>query len=159
MTDLELLFLVLGIIYLWECGWWATRGSLGVRTWLGKHWTIARPSRAFGTQRAGLVVAAPLPPLGTLLTTHGFPLSLSPQGVLTQVGPGLDLSAAGPQLGRFVAFADLKQIEPRAKSVRLNGKEFLKAASPIFAAHLADLLEKVKSAKLEDRTKLIEREL
>jgi len=155
MTDLELLFLVLGIIYLWECGWWAKRGSFGFRTWLGKHWTIATPSRAFGTQRSGLVVSAPLPPLGTLLTTHNFPLLLSPEGVLSQVSPGFDLNAPG----RFVAFAELKKVEASGKSVRVNGKEFLKAASPIFAAYLADLLEKVRSAKVEDRKKLIEQEV
>jgi hypothetical protein len=159
MTDLELLFLVLGIIYLWECGWWAKRGSLGFRTWLGKRWTIARPSRAFGTQHAGLVVAAPLPPLGTLLTTHAFPLSLSPQGVLAYVSPGLDLSGPGPQPGRFAPFSEIQQLEARAKSLRLNGKEFLKTASPTFAAHLANILEQLKSAKAEDRKKIIEREL
>ena len=159
MTDLELLFLVLGIIYLWECGWWASRSSLGFRTWLGKGWTVARPSRAFGTQRAGLVVAAPLPPLGTLLTTHTFPLLLSPDGVLAYANPGLDLSGPGPRPGRFAPFAEIKQIEARAKSIRLNGKEFLRTASPTFAAHLAYILEQLRLAKVEDRKKIIEREL
>ncbi len=159
MTDLELLFLVLGIIYLWECGWWANRSSLGFRTWLGKRWTIAGPSRAFGTQRAGLVMAAPLPPLGTLLTTHGFPLSLSPQGVLTHASPGLDLSGPGPRPGRFATFTEIKQIDARAKSIRLNGKEFLRTASPTFAAHLAYILEQLRLAKVEDRKKIIERAL
>jgi hypothetical protein len=91
--------------------------------------------------------------------THGFPLSLSPQGVLAYVSPGLDLSGPGPQPVRFALFDEIKQIDARAKSVRVNGKEFVKTASPTFAAHLAYILEQLRSAKAEDRKKIIEREL
>ena len=34
MSELDLLFLVLAVLYGWECSWWVPRGSVAFRTWL-----------------------------------------------------------------------------------------------------------------------------
>jgi hypothetical protein len=159
MTDLELLFLVLGIIYLWECCWWAKRGAFGFRTWLGKRWSATEPSRSLGTQSAGLVLAVPLPPLGTLVTSQVLPLALSPDAVLAPAGPDAGLRIGGAQEGNLVSFAEMTRVETRAKTVYINGKPFLKSASPGVAAYLAGVIDRVRATKSSERKAVLEREM
>ena len=66
MSDLQLLFLVLALLYGWECACWVGRGSVAIRSWLGRRWRITHPGTLLGNQRGGFVFAHPLPPLGTL---------------------------------------------------------------------------------------------
>ena len=82
MSDLELLFLVLVVIYGWECACWVRRGSVALRTWFGRRWRLAHPGELLGNQRGGFVFAPPLPPLGTVLTGNQYPLSLSAEAAL-----------------------------------------------------------------------------
>ena len=159
MTDLELLFLVLGIIYLWECGWWAKRGAIGFRSWLGKNWRLAQPSRLLGNQHGGFVFAPPLPPLGTLLTSHGPYLSISPDAVLAYAPPSIDLAGRSPQAGSFFRFEEIQQIVAKGKKVWVNGQLLLKAASPASASYLAEALGKLRQSKPSERTQAIEQEL
>ena len=152
MTDLELLFLVLGIIYCWECSCWAGQGLVGFRSWLGKSWSPVKPSRVLGTQRAGMIAAVPLPPLGTLFLSQSLPFSISSTGV-TAGGAVASSNAA------FLPFAEINKIEARASSLLLNSKPFVKASSPHSATYLAGFLEKVRSAKPDERNQILEREL
>src|SRR5207249_2715145 len=85
MSDLELLFLILALIYGWECACWLPRGSVAFRTWFGKRWRLVNPGMLLGNQNGGFVFAHPLPPLGTILAATQFPLSLSPEAVLVHV--------------------------------------------------------------------------
>ena len=48
MSDLELLFLVIAILYAWECACWLQLGSVGFLTWFGTRWRIAHPWHATG---------------------------------------------------------------------------------------------------------------
>src|SRR5215472_6898747 len=120
MTDLELLFLVLGIIYVWECGLWARRGSLGFRTWLWTRWTVTQPSKLLGNQNAGVILAHPLPPLGSLLLGHCFPLSISPEAVLSRVPLSIDPARRSSQPERFFRFDEIKKVEVKGRKVLFN---------------------------------------
>src|SRR3954447_2009772 len=105
MTDLQLLFVVLAVIYFWECACWLPRGSVAFLTWFGRRWRQAHPAGLLGNQRGGFVIAPPLPPLGSLLVANQFPLSLSPDGVLAYVAPTVNPGGRPPQSGAFIAFA------------------------------------------------------
>ena len=157
MSDLELLFLVLGIIYVWECGWWAKRGSIGFRTWLGKSWALTQPSRLLGNQTSGLVLAHPLPPLGTLLTCHVWPLSISPDAVLSYVPPSVDAARRIPGTGTLFRWDGIKRVEAKGKKVQVDGKLLVRAASPSFGSFVAAKLEIVRQASKADRKRIIER--
>ncbi|HZR15698.1 MAG TPA: hypothetical protein VFE51_00100 [Verrucomicrobiae bacterium] len=159
MTDLELLFLVLGIIYVWECGWWAKSGTVGFRTWLGKRWQITMPSRLLGNQQGGVILAPPFPPLGTLLASHSFPLSISLDGVLAYVPPSIDPARRGAQSGQFFSFEEIRSVEAAAKKVRINGKLLLTAASPVSAASLAAIIDRLRKLPATERRRAIEREI
>ena len=52
MTDLELLFLVLAVVYGWECACWTPRGSVGFVTWRGRRYEIANIAGKWKTSSA-----------------------------------------------------------------------------------------------------------
>ena len=140
MTDLELLFLVLAVLYLWECTCWVRKGAVGFQTWLGVHWRIAHPGTVLGNARGGFILANPLPPLGTLLLGYQQPVSVSKQGVLAFVSPGVNPGGRPPQSGNWLPWGQVQKIQPGGKKVLINGREFLRTASPGFAAQLAGQL-------------------
>ena len=156
MSDVELLFLVLGVIYGWECACWVRRGSVVARTWLGRQWRLAHPSELLGNQRGGFVFAPPLPPLGTLLTGSQYPLSLSPEAVLAYVAPSINPGWRPAQTGRFVRFEDIREVKTRGRTILINGEELLKAASPTFAARLVQHLRRLRELAPAKRGAAIE---
>src|SRR5213594_3807342 len=122
MTDLELLFLVLAVIYLWECACWLRRGSVVFMTWFGRRWRLAHPAGLLGNQRGGFVVATPLPPLGTMFVGNQFPLSLSPEAMLAYVATTLNPGNRPEQTTKLFRFEDARSIEVRRKKLFVNGE-------------------------------------
>ena len=155
MTELELLFLVLAVIYGWECTCWVRRGSVVLRTWLGRRWRLAHPGEVLGNQRGGLVFAHPLPPLGTVLIGNQLPLSLSPEAALAYMAPSINPGWRPAQTGRLVRFDDLREVQASGKAVLVDGKVLLKAASPTFAAFLAGQLRRLSKLALGQRESAI----
>jgi hypothetical protein len=151
MTDLELLFLVLAVLYLWECACWVRRGAVGFQTWFGFHWRIAHPGTVLGNARGGFILANPLPPLGTLLFGYQLPVSVSTQGALAFVSPGVNPGGRPPQSGNWLPWDQVQKIQPSGKKVLINGQEFLRTASPAFAAQLAEQLRSILELKAARR--------
>src|SRR3989442_7532613 len=82
MSDLQLLFLVLALLYGWECACWINRGSVAFRSWCGRRWQAAHPGALLGNQRGGFLFSHPLTPFGTVFTGTQFPVSPSPVALL-----------------------------------------------------------------------------
>src|SRR6266404_1933092 len=156
MTDLELLFLVLAVVYAWECACWLPRGTVGFVSWLGKRWRLKHPPPLLGNQKGGFTFAAPLPPLGTLFTASQFPLSISQEAVLAFVASNLNPGPRPQQTGKLIPFTELRTVEVRSRKVLLNGETFVKAATATFAEHLARNLRELRDAPAADRSRLIE---
>jgi hypothetical protein len=159
VTEVQLLFLVLAVIYGWECACWLRRGSVGARTWWGNRWRLAHPGETLGNQHGGIVFAHPLPPLGWLFVSHQFPLSLSPEAVLAYVAPAVNPGWRPLQTGRCVRFADMRDISARGRRVLVNGEVLLKAASPTFAAGLVEQLRQLKALDPAQREAAIRQNL
>jgi hypothetical protein len=140
MSVLQLLFLVLGVLYLWECACWLPRGAVGCRTWLGRRWRLAHPAVLLGNQRGGFILAHPLPPLGTLLVSNQLPLSLAPEAVLCFVASSVNPGWRPPQTGKIFHWDQLCAAEAKGKKVLLKGELLLQAASPTLAAFLVQQL-------------------
>ncbi len=143
MSDLQLLFLVLAALYGAECLCWLRRGSVAFSTWLGRSWGIRHPGTLAGNQSGGFILAAPLPPLGTVLIAHQIPFSLSPAGVLAFVATNVHPGWRPAQSGGFVGWENLGTVRVRGKKLLINGERFLVAATPSFARHLGAELERL----------------
>lgn len=138
MSELELLFLVLALIYGCECACWVPAGSVAFRTWLGgRWWRPAYPGTLLSNQRGGFLFAHPLPPLGTLLTANQFPLSFSTDALFAFVAPAIDHGRRPAHTGKFFRFTDLQKVEANGKKVQANGALLVKAPSSAYAEHLA----------------------
>jgi hypothetical protein len=143
MSDLELLFLVLAVLYGWECGCWVRRGSVAFRTWLGRRWCLAHTDTLLGNQRGGFIFAPPLPPLGAFVAANQFPLSLSPDGALAYVSTNVNPGWRPPQTGKFFRFDEIRDVAARGRKLLVNGEPFLTASSPTHAAQLAAQLRRL----------------
>lgn len=153
MSDLELLFLILALLYVWECLGWLPRGGMAFTTWLGRRWRMAAPSAWLGNQHGGFALAAPLPPLGRFLHAAPFPVSISPDGVLAFVSTTVHPGWRPPQSGRFFPFAEIRKVRSKNKQVLVNGTLLVKCAYPNAARELAeaiDRLAKLPAAKRAD---------
>ncbi len=152
MSDVQLLFVVLAALYLWECACWLRRGSVAFVTWLGRDWRAVHPGALAGNPNGGFILAAPLPPLGTLLIANLLPLSLAPDGVLAFVATNVNPGWRPAQSGCFVRWDNLGTVRVRGKKLLINDELFLVAGTSSFARHLeAELLRlgKLKPAQRE----------
>src|SRR6516162_3103833 len=153
MTDLELLFLVLAVLYLWECACWISRGAVAFQNWFGSWW-IAHPGTLLGNAKGGVIMANPLPPLGTLLLGHQLPVSLSAQEVLAFVSSSVNPGWRREQSGQRKRWDEVESIKPRGKKLLINGQEFLKTTSPGVAFHLAEQLETIRKSNSSRREEI-----
>jgi len=143
MSDVQWLFVVLAALYGWECACWVRRGSVVFSTWLGQHWEARHPGTVLANQRGGFIFAAPLPPLGTLLTASQFPLSLSPDGVLAYVATNVNPGWRPEQSGEFHRFDEIREVSARGKKLLVNRAVLLNASSTGWARRLADELKRL----------------
>jgi hypothetical protein len=130
MNELQLLFLVLAVLYAWECACWLPRGSVAFRAWLGRRWRVAHPGTLLGNQRAGFVFAPPLPPLGYFVASHQLPLSISAEAMLAHVAVSVNPGGLPPQSGKCFRFDEIRHLEARGKRARINDEVLLVASSP-----------------------------
>jgi len=143
MSDLEVLFLVLALIYGWECLCWVRRGAVAFLARFSRDWQMAHPGALFGNQHGGFTLAYPLPPLGSVLLGNQLPLSLSTDVALAWVSTSVNPSGRPAQSGKSVRFDDMRDVQANGKKVQINGEVFLKVGSPQFALHLAEQLRKL----------------
>lgn len=151
MNDVQLLFVVLAVLYGWECACWLRRGTVGFSTWLGRDWQVRHPGTLVGNQNGGFILAPPLPPLGTLFVAQQFPLSISPDGVLAFVATSVNPGWRPAQSGRFVRFADLREARTRGRSVIINGERWVACASPGLARRCVEHLQQLARLKPAQR--------
>jgi hypothetical protein len=154
MNDVQLLFLVLAIIYGWECACWLRRESSLFRTWLGSQWRITSPGTVMVNQNGGFTFAPPLPPLGTILMASENSLLISPKAVA--IGEVLDSGAPPAVTGKCFPWNEISTIDVKGKKVLLNGELCVKAASPVLAAKIGEILRDVHQAKRGEREGLIQ---
>jgi len=146
MTEVQLLFLVLAFIYACECVCWLPAGAVAFRTWLGRRWRPVHPGTLLGNQQGGLLLAHPLPPLGTLLLGNQLPLSLSPDAVLAFVASAINPAGRPAQTAKLFRFDEIRGIDARGRKVLVNGELLLRASSPTYAAHLVEQMRQLREA-------------
>lgn len=156
MSDASLLFVVLAVLYIWECACWIQHGSVACLKWFGKRWRVARPGEFIGNQQGGFVFTNPFPPLGSIVTGNQFPLSFSPRGILTWVSPSAGSSARPRQFLKFFPFAEIKTVSVRHRKLFINEQLALKLSSATLAAYVASQIEVLKASPENERAPAIE---
>lgn len=155
MSDVQLLFIVLAVLYGWECACWIRRGGLVFITWFGRKWREEQPGALIGNQRGGFVFAPPLPPLGTILTARPLPLSVSSEGILAYVSTHVNVGWRPAQSGKFIAFDSLKEVLTDGKKLFLNGELWLTFPGTESAREVAENLSHLLKTKPAQREKEI----
>jgi hypothetical protein len=74
MSDGEILWLAFALVYLGECCFWVRRGSIAFHLPWDTTAVWRRPATFAGNQQGGVVMANPIPPLGTVLISCGSTL-------------------------------------------------------------------------------------
>jgi hypothetical protein len=157
MSELQLLFLVLTVIYGWECACWIHRGSVALVTWLGRDWRINHPGPLLGNPRGGFIFAHPLPPLGMLLTAGQFPVSISTEAILAWAVSSAGGGGQPLQTGKLFRFDAIERIATDGRKIQINGELLLKAVTPMRAVQLAKQLRELKEMASGSREKGIEK--
>jgi hypothetical protein len=157
MGELEGLLLVLTLIYLSECLVWVRRGALAFGNAWGKQFRIRHPGALLGNQRGGLLLANPLPPLGTVFLCPCFPLSFSPDAAFAYSSSCLNPAGRPAQTARCLPFQEIRAVGVDGRNVLLNGSIFLRAASSFSARHCGEWLRRLQKLPRPGRAETIKR--
>ena len=136
MTELQWLFAILSALYAWECIGWLRRGGVAFTTWTGERWRVQHPTVAIGNHSGGFILAAPLPPLGSIFIANQLPFSLGPDGVLFFVSTNMNSGFRPVQSGRFLTWDEASQIRLDGKKLFLGKEKIYAAATTTLAIHL-----------------------
>jgi hypothetical protein len=152
-----IVILLIWAFYALECLAWGRRDVVYFRTLAGERWRIVRPSRLLENTLSGLAVLFPVPPLGVQAPAYLPDMAFSPEGVSAYVPESGD-TAQGRGTKHYL-YGEIRDIRAAGAEVLINGKTFVQARSKGRAAALAELIGKLKEARVEGRGKLIERQI
>jgi hypothetical protein len=155
MTDVQFLFVILGVLYAWECACWLRRGGVGFTTWMGRRWRSQHPATMFGNQTGGFIFAAPFPPLGSLLITHQLPFSLGPEGVLFFVSATVNPGWRSAQSARYLSWDAIGELRVRGKKILLQKEILYAAPTATLASHLFRTLKDLSKLSAAERAQAI----
>ncbi len=113
----------------------------------------------WGNARGAALLANPLPSFGAVLLSQPFPVSLSPEAMLSFTSVCLDPGGRPPQIARWVRYSEARTIGAEGRNVLVNGTVFLTTASSSLARRLARLLRELKGLQEGDREAAIRRTL
>ncbi|HEU0265350.1 MAG TPA: hypothetical protein VFR01_06440 [Geobacterales bacterium] len=124
MSDYQLLYLILLLLYLTDCSLWVTNGCIA---FVGR-WGVWQPLLSpalFGNARGGVALAWPFPLGKPTYLAATLPFSWSLEGIcnhsLEEVGERVP--PAAPL--RFIPFNEIGPIETRGKILRVNDLPFV----------------------------------
>lgn len=157
MSDVQLLFVVVVALYIWECACWLRRHGLAFASWLGRRWRALPPGGLIANQNGGFVFAPPLPPLGTIFVTHQFPLSFSPEAVLGFVATNVNPGWRPAQTGKLFRLDGIRETRVHGRKLLINGETLATFASPALARHAGNLLQQLLKLNPAERTATLAR--
>lgn len=152
MSDEQALYITLLVLYLLECTAWVPRGCAALISKNPLKGKIRFPRRGISNNRGGLVLGSILPGSGAAFVVSQWPLSLSPEGILSWVAESLELDERAHQSGVFVPLgaagekAKKKNIHVDGREIRIDSELVLTAVTPEFARRAAVLLGKYLEA-------------
>jgi hypothetical protein len=155
MSDSAALFLILAAIYFSECLFWVRRDGVAFLSFLARRWRLAHPGTLIGNRKGGLLLSAPLPPLGVAAVCPGLPLALSPQAVGAWPGENAPHGGNDGVPPPVLAFDRIRSIDVDGKKILLNGEPVADTVSPASARRLAEEIRGLTRLAPRDREEAI----
>lgn len=143
LSDTEMIFLVLGVIYFSECVLWLPDSASAFCSTFRQTRSVWRPY-VLGRDQ-GSYALLPLLPFTRLIVADESPIAVSPDGVAF---------LAGNAEGEFIAFDDLSEIQSDQRKLTLN-KATVTLATAESSVHLSQTLRHLQSRPQDEREALI----
>jgi hypothetical protein len=160
MSDHEQLLLVIAVIYLTDCVFWASRCAVVFRdSFLAGKFAVSHPSTYLGHDRGGIVFRNPLPPFGTTLICPDRPVSVTPEHAYAYTAASALFGARPEHPERLVALDEVTSVTVESKDVLVDGKIFARTDSGAYARHLAGFLDRLARMPMAERAGAIEADL
>lgn len=140
MSDGQTLFLILCLLYLFDClVWIGNRTVLFVSPWC-RGWHTRYGNRLVANDTGSAGILNPFPPLGSVFAGHWSPISISPAGVSDLNLRAANNTALPVQTGKVLSFEQISRVEQDEKWILLNDTRFARCASPEQATLLVELI-------------------
>lgn len=159
MTDEQALFGLLVIVYLLECVVWMRREAIAFRPAWGRRCRIVGGPSLPGTTRSCGLLASFLPSLHGVIVTQQWPISASPEGVLSYVSQAFNPGGRHDQRSHYLPFAEIRSCTVDGRRVLVNGEPFVDTGSETLSRRLAAFLIGVKDRTPAEREAALRSEL
>ena len=155
MTDGQVLYAVLFLVYLADCFCWVGRRSVAlVSPWLDR-WRPTFGTPPFGNDKGSLLLVNPLLPLGRVIRSHLTAVAIAPEGICAANPQTLPGAERWDRAEDALAFADVSEVAADQSVLKINGRRFARCGGPAQARELAELIGRAAKASAKKREKLV----
>ena len=148
MSDLAELYLVLVVIYAFECAAFVPRRALGLVRRFGR-WRVRRTFAPSAGWLRGFVFGEPWPPLSPALVTEPLPLVVGPDGLYALAERDVDHA--------HVPWQKIERVAVEGTRLRVNGKVVALLATRVGARALAEALDGLAAQPRSERERRLRR--
>lgn len=150
MSEGQVLYSVLILIYLSDCIIWVGAGSVLLSTsWYGR-WRVTRGYHSLGNDSGRISLLHPLPFLNKALLCHWMPIAISPEGICAssfQKSHAVNASARGEAL----TYEQIAGAKANGRYLLLNGSRFAKCSSEAQAQSIGELIRRLVRMSMRER--------
>ncbi len=143
MGEEILLFALLGLLYVVECGFLLHKHSVVFRERTGGRCSISFAGSHAGSRDRAFHLYPLFPPLRPVYFSHILPVSLSDRGILSYVSQTLTETGRPKQSGSVLEFGEIRSVRAEEEDLILNENRFVRCRNSEQAAFLAETVGKI----------------
>lgn len=147
LSDTELILLVIGVIYLWECMLWLPVDAVAFTTAFGRLRLASHPTFLRRTDSQAAILS--LFPWSRSIVASEWPVAVSGQGLCI---------LTGSKAGTFIPFDELETVEADQQSLLINQTR-TKCASVSTVRRYANLLTTLREMHIDERDASLDKEM
>ena len=154
LSDTETIFLVLAVIYLWECCCWLRGTAVCFSGASGKH-RLLRSCAPLENEH-GRVVFTKLMPQATSFVCQSWPIALDNEGLTLSRSPLPMAEAVEDSSNRWLPYSSIESVTNIGRDVLVNGRPIASLATVSYAMFVVERLRSLVAAKPNDRQTAID---
>ncbi len=158
MSDNQILFIILILLYLTNCVLWTSRDSFVFRTMWNLNWKVLQGEIYVGAWDYRLIFLNPILLPGNFFVCHILPICVSRYGA-TYLTPETGSTESRNERVGYLDFDKIHKVHSAGQIVLADGIPFLKTHSEAYAWHLADFLDSIRACVPDQRDATIETRL
>ncbi|MFC1591332.1 hypothetical protein ACFL43_02290 [Thermodesulfobacteriota bacterium] len=155
MSDEQMLFVVLCLIYFAECCFWLKKQSVAFLSPWYRKWYVKTSNSIFGNVSGSLIWLNPLPPLGHFFKVHLSSAAISLTGICSYNLQTLPNTEGRPQKENSIVYDQIEEVQVRDETIEINQNYFVKCSSHQEAIRLKNFIEAVTKLDFEEREKYV----